>query len=182
MLTVLPCLDFKKHNGRFTAINAHFNNHPDPNWPIRVVPPQQILGLLEMSLAEIDAVCASMLCHDDEVLSASRHEFGNLSGAAQRLIKETFYSALIGEVEIEARDFFDAVHDDEDHLDAEQLLEELETCGYIKNLHFEKHNKLDPHVFPGLCALYFEGRVRHGLDPSQASAFMWRLLSTHRAP
>lgn len=173
---VLPCFDFKKHKDRFTAINAHFNNHPDPNWPIRVVSPQQILGLLEMSLHEIDAVCTLLLCGNDEVLSASRLEFGNRSGTAQNFIRETFYRALIGEVEVEDRDFFDVVSDDEDCLDAAQLREELESCGYVKSSCIQEHLKLDPHAFPGLCALYFEGRVRHELNPSQASAFMWRLL------
>ncbi|UTM01089.1 hypothetical protein MID00_16560 [Alcaligenes sp. NLF5-7] len=173
---VLPCFDFKKHKGRFTAINAHFNNHPDLRWPVRVVPPQQILGLLEMSLAEIDAVCTLLLCRDDEVLNASRNEFGNLSGAAQNFIRETFYSALVGEVTVEDRDFFDAVRGDEDRPDVGELFEELECCGYVKRACVEENHNLYPHAFPGLCALYFEGRVRHDLKPSQASTFVWRLL------
>lgn len=173
---VLPCFDLKKHKARFTTINAHFNNHPDPTWPIRVVPPEQILGLLDMSTGEIDAVCTLLLCKDDEVLRASMFEFGRLSGVAQNFVGETFYEALCGNVEIQDRDFFDAVRDDENGPDAAQLRDELVSLGYISRSNFGESDKLDPHAFPGLCALYFEGRVRHELGPSDASAFMWRLL------
>lgn len=173
---VLPCFDLKKHKGRFNAINAHFNNHPDPTWPIRVVPPEQILGLLDMSTGEIDAVCTLLLCRDDEVLSASRREFERLSGAAQNFVRQTFYEALRGDVTVEDSLFFDVVRDYEDCPDAAQLLEKLESLGYVAGGKVGEAYKLDPHAFPGLCALYFEGRVRHGLAPSEASAFMWRLL------
>lgn len=173
---VLPCFDLKKHKGRFTAINAHFNNHPDPAWPIRVVPPDHILGLLNMSTGEIDALCTLLLCRDDEVLSAARHEFGSLSGPAQNFVRQTFYEALRGELEVEDEAFFDAVCDYEDRLDAAQLRDDLESFGYVAPLHVGDSNKLDPHAFPGLCALYFEGRVRHDLKPPEASTFMWSLL------
>lgn len=173
---VLPCFNLKKHKRRFTTINAHFNNNPDPAWPIRVVPPEQILGLLDMSAAEIDAVCTLLLCRDDEVLSASRLEFGRLSGAAQIFIKNTFYEALCGDIEVEDRVFFDAVRDNEDIFDAAQLRDELIRFGYVSSCRVGEALKLDPHAFPGLCALYFEGRVRHKLSWSEASKFMWRLL------
>ena len=173
---VLPCFNLKQHKARFTAINAHFNNHPDPAWPIRVVPPEHILGLLNMSLGEIDAFCTLVLCRDDEVLRASRHEFGCLSGAAQNFVEQTFYEALHGDLELEDQALFDAVSDDDDGLNPAQLRDELEAFGYLERLHVGAANKLDPHAFPGLCALYFEGRVRHGLKPSEAATFMWRLL------
>lgn len=173
---VLPCSNLKVHKGRFAAINAHFNNHPDPAWPIRVVPPDHILGLLTMSTGQIDAFCTLLICRDDEVLSASRFEFGSLSSAAQNFVGGTFNEALRGDFEVEDRAFFDAVRNDENGLDAAQLRDELESIGYVARLHVGDANKLDPQAFPGLCALYFEGRVRHGLNPSEASKFMWHLL------
>lgn len=39
----------------------------------------------------------------------------------------------------------------------------------------ERTPALDPQAFPGLCALYFEGRVRHELSVQQAF-FMQRQL------
>lgn len=174
---VLPCFDLKKHKKRFTAINTHFNNYPDPAWPVRVVSPQQVIRLLEMSLPEIDAVCTLLLCGDDEVLRAARHEFGSLSKVAKRLIRETFIRALDGEVGIGDRDFIDILNDEEELDVAAQLKEELEISGYVKNAYSDEYQKLNPHAFPGLCALYFEGRVRHDLDPNDAADFMWRLLN-----
>lgn len=173
---VLPCFNLNKHKRRFAAINAHFNNHQDPSWPVRIVPPEQVLGLLEMPTADLDAVCTLLLCRDDEVLSAARREFGSLSLAAQNILRDTFFEALHGELEIDDRSFFDAVLSDEGRLDAVRLRDELEASGYVGDMQGRAASKLCPPAFPGLCALYYEGRVRHGLSESAARAFMWRML------
>lgn len=173
---VLPCFNLREHKRRLAGINAHFNLHPDPDWPIRVVAPEQMLGLLAMSKADIDAICTRLLCRDDEVLRAARYEFGNLSGAAQTFVVATFHDALRGDTVVDDDAFFDASSNTEGVVDASNLIWELESAGYVDRGRIEEPYKIDPHAFPGLCALYFEGRVRHDLGESSAMDFAWRLL------
>jgi hypothetical protein len=171
---VLPCFNLNKHKRRFTGINAHFNLHPDPNWPIRVVQPEQMLGLLLMSTAEVDAICTRLLCRDDEMLRSARQEYGALSGSAQAFVSQTFYDALRGDALVDDSAFFEA--EAEGSVDVGQLRDELESWGYVDRPRAEEAHRIDPHAFPGLCALYFEGRVRHQLDESSAMTFALRML------
>lgn len=171
---VLPCFNLHKHKRRFTCINAHFALHSDPNWPIRVVQPEQMLGLLLMSTADVDAICTRLLCRDDEVLRSARLEYGALSGSAQAFVSQTFEDALRGNGLVGDSAFFEA--EAEGSVEAWQLRDELESWGYVNRPRGEEPHRTDPHAFPGLCALYFEGRVRHRLDESSALAFALRMV------
>ena len=173
---VFPCFDLGKHKRRLAAINTSFTLDFDPTWPVRVVPPEQILGLLLLDSADVEAICTRLLCRDDEVLLAARREFEDLSLTARAIVHETFADALDGDAEINDRTFFSALAESDEPVDASALLGELEDHGYVRRVDFEAPFIVDPHAFPGLCALYFEGRVRHELQDYAAIAFMWRLL------
>ena len=179
---VLPCFNLKGHQRRLAGINTHFNHHPDPAWPIRVVSPEQILGLLSMSIADVDAICTRLLCRDDEVLKAARLEYGQLSHAAQSFLNATFGDALQGETAVDEQAFADAAREADEHVDEMQLRDELQALDYVVRDFRMDMLRLDAHAFPGLCALYFEGRVRHSLNSSRAEAFVWRLLDDVAPP
>lgn len=173
---VLPCFNLKKHKKRLVAINTYFQLYEDPSWPTKIVQPEKLFGLLSMSPGDIDAFCTRLLCRKDEVLTAARNEFEKLSSAARNLVGETFYSALCGEVQLDDDALFAVTRDFDDGVNELEALDELESLGYIKRPCLDSPRMLDPHAFNGLCALYFEGRVRHRLKSTDAIRFVWRLL------
>lgn len=173
---VFPCFNASKHKRRLAAISTSFTLDHDPAWPVRVIPPEQALGLLEMSTEDVEAICTRLLCRDDEVLRAARFEFEGLSRAAQLIVHETFSDALDGDVEISDRTFFEAISEEPGSVDAADVLSELQSHGYVRREDVEAPYIVDAHAFPALCALYFEGRVRHEMSAYGAITFMWRLL------
>lgn len=174
---VLPCFHLMRHKKRLAAINSHFKLHPDPHLPVEVVAPEKILGLLRMSTADVDAICTRLLCRDDEVLREARSELLHLSGPARGIVFDTFHQALTDGARLEQHTIFDASDAANKHIEPEILLNELQRVGYAEpeEIGIDSY-ALNPQALPGLCALYFEGRVRHQLRPHQADTFMWRLL------
>ena len=53
----------------------------------------------------------------------------------------------------------------------------LERTGYLDQQSGGQLFDVLPASFPGLCALYFEARVRHELDPEEAASFVHRMMS-----
>ncbi|MBG7622197.1 hypothetical protein I5R65_22210 [Herbaspirillum sp. AP02] len=171
---IMPCFNLKQHKKRLGAINSFFKLNAGKNWPIEVISPEKVLGLLLLSPADVDAICTRILCRDDEVLFAARQELIDLSRPAQKIVYDTFFGALTENARLEPESIFDA----DDKLPAEELLEELQQTEYVGGDEYGGLTSyvLNPMAFPALCALHFEGRVRHELSVIEADTFMWRLL------
>lgn len=76
----------------------------------------------------------------------------------------------------------DGIDDDEEfeNLDIHEMLEELESTGFLQARTFDDYYRIAPAAFPGVCALFFEARVRHELnDEAAASYIRWLTLQWH---
>ena len=175
---VLPCFNMERHKKRLDSINSHFKLNVDKAWPVEIISPEKVLGLLLMSPAEVDAICTRILCRDDEVLLAASDELRSLSKPAQRIVYDTFHQALTDNARLDPEDIYDASSALRHVIPPEDLLEELQQTGYVGGAEYggPESYALNALAFPALCALYFEGRVRHDLSDGQADIFMWRLL------
>ena len=57
------------------------------------------------------------------------------------------------------------------------MLEELERTGFLPADSYVEDYRIAPTAFPGVCALFFEARVRHELnDDAAASYIRWLTL------
>lgn len=57
-------------------------------------------------------------------------------------------------------------------VDVFEILEELERSGFISAGTYDDDYRIVPTAFPGLCALFFEARVRHGMSDEAAAEYM----------
>jgi hypothetical protein len=80
---ILPCFDLTQHSKRLGAINSYFNLNSRESWPMKVIAPEKILGLLSLSTAKVEAVCIKFLCHKDEVLVAAQRELKTIAPSAK---------------------------------------------------------------------------------------------------
>lgn len=73
----------------------------------------------------------------------------------------------------------DGIDDSEEfeNLDIHEMLEELERTGFLHADSYDEDYRIAPTAFPGVCALFFEARVRHELnDDAAASYIRWLTL------
>lgn len=61
--------------------------------------------------------------------------------------------------------------------DVSEALSALEGIGFLQPDTFSDRYACKPAVFPGLCALFFEARVRHELDESASGEYVKRLVT-----
>ncbi|BBK00828.1 hypothetical protein Xcc3_21350 [Xanthomonas campestris pv. campestris] len=76
----------------------------------------------------------------------------------------------------------DGIDDDEEFedLDIHEMLQELESNGFLAAGTYDDDYRISPTAFPGVCALFFEARVRHGLNDDAAASYMrWLTLRQH---
>jgi hypothetical protein len=171
---VILCFDKTKHARRISSICAELLGDPT-RFPVTIWQPEKALSLLRLSDEEVDAVCTRLLCRDDEVLKAALNEAEDLSSAALEVILCTLDDALHGEIFFESRELRNLANGEEVHEEL-SVVEELEYCGYIAWSSDRAQYVVEPGSMPGLCALYFEGRVRHNLSRSSAGVFVARLV------
>ena len=166
---IVPCIDHVKYAKLIQQINSEIvagNTHQN-GMQIKLLEPRAAVSFLSKNKGDIDAFCTRLLCRDDEILKASRSEIFKLNDFQRRCVLELIWPALDGENYISIRDFFD-FSEDEDDLGSNS--EELQNLGFLESEHGEGY-KVNPYSFPALCALYFEGRVRHEMSTTGAAAF-----------
>ena len=178
---ILPCFNHGVHRKRLNGINAYFELKPNSNQPIRVLGPQQVLGFLQLSTEEIEATCVRLLCRDDEVLRSASSALCDLPLAARTLVRQSFFPSLEDGTTVSYDDISSAIDEAGGDADEKTLLsvvDSLERIDYLSRDHLaEDDYTVNPLALPGLCALHFEGRVRHDLSSHDADAFTWELLS-----
>ncbi len=171
---VVSCFDSVKHKRLVSAINAEVTSGKQGSLKIRHVTPREAMAFLKMDEYEIDAVCTLLLCKDDEVLKLARRELHGLGRGAQNIVLNFLVPALEGEREI-SFDRIDSFSEcDEDDGDLSTHIDELERIGFLDH-DYQETFKVEPSIFVGLCALYFEARARHGLGQSSANRFLARM-------
>lgn len=69
--------------------------------------------------------------------------------------------------------------DTREPMEVHDVLNELESSGFLEWISNQDSYRLVPTTFPGLCALFFEARVRHELHPVAASEYMRWLVRSH---
>lgn len=65
-------------------------------------------------------------------------------------------------------------------LDIHEMLQELENSGFLEAGAYDDDYRIAPTAFPGVCALFFEARVRHELNDDAAAKYMrWLTLQQY---
>lgn len=175
---VVLCFDLTKtaHAKLVKRINSELlqGGHPTP---IRIYEPTGVWNLLGMGAEDIDAMCVRKLCREDEVLVAAQAEVDHLSPDAYAVVMATLFDSLEESPDLSLRDLMGLANEGDD-LDIDRTgdaVEELEQVGYLQRHDHDDTWSTYPATYPGLCALYFEGRVRHRLSPSAAANFVTSL-------
>lgn len=169
---VLLCFDKTTHARRISSICAELLGEAS-KFPVTIWQPEKVLSLLSLSDAEVDAVCTRLLCREDEVLKAAVSEAEELSPAALEVVLATLDDALHGQVVADARHL--RWHA-EGAAGQDEVLDELASSGYVTWSSDRQQYEIEPGAMSGICALYFEGRVRHGLSRESAESFVERLV------
>lgn len=173
---VLLCFDRTKHAKLVGRICSEVQ--PGKGQTIKFFEPQHVLGFLQLTDAEIDAVSTLLLCGDDELLVAARGEAADFSEAALDIIYGTLLDALDGECEVSLTSLSQCCSLSGDGFNFSDAVNELEAHGYLTGRYGEGDMfQVSPIVVPGLCALFFEGHVRHGLSQDSSIEFVRTLTS-----
>jgi hypothetical protein len=129
------------------------------------------MALLTLDDEEVDAMCTLLLCTDDPVLRAARQEILNPGPIAQEIIWNVLGNAIEGEREISLQEIEAATDRDASLNELQEAIDSLD--GFITYDRDGENLLIEPSYFPGLCALYFDARVRHQYSPKNASKFVW---------
>jgi hypothetical protein len=175
---VVLCFDVTQtaHAKLVKRINSELLQGGNPA-VIRIYEPIGAWNFLRMGEEEVDAMCVRKLCREDEVLVAAQAEVNDLSLGAYAVVMPTLFGSLEESADLSLRDLMGLVNEgnDADIDRASDAIDELEQVGYLERHDHEDTWSTHPAHFPGLCALYFEGRVRHRLSPSAAADFVTSL-------
>jgi hypothetical protein len=177
---VVCCFDMTTYSKLLQAVTSELaaGKHAKQ---IKVVDPREAMAFLRMSEEEVDAFCTRLLCKDDEVLRGACEEAEGL-GAGASVALELVVDALKGEIRATSREdvwerLNEAVADDAGARESMllELLDRIERSGLLLEASASEDLEIAPAAFPGLCALFFEARVRHGLNDQQSARYVERL-------
>lgn len=194
---ILCCFDQTQHHALVQAISSELIGGRREQ-KIRVIDPRSCASALQLSEARVDALCTILLCQDDSVLRAARAEVLNCHPAVADFVLRELPVALTDGRRISRENvgiFFEEAsqgagsadwEDGPDEsvdgrgapegCDTHEAIYELERAGFLVTSSFEDDYSVMPAAFPGLCALFFEARVRHELDESAAAQYMRALV------
>ncbi|MCB8747818.1 hypothetical protein LHU53_12980 [Rhodoferax sp. U2-2l] len=149
-----------------------------PFFETRIFKPTEAWDLLALGDEGIDAICVSMLCKDDEILVAAKVEAEGLTGGAYSVVMNTLFDSFSEHTLLSLGDLSRLTEVDYslDITATSAVVDELEANGYLTYISHEDAWSTCPTTFPGLCALYFEGRTRHRLSSSAAANFVQKLV------
>jgi hypothetical protein len=169
---IVSCFDAAKYSHLVSAITVELTSGQQLPLKIRHVTPPEAMALLQMEDAQIEALCTLFLCEDDEILRSARKEVLGLSDTAQTLVLNSLGPALEGERTLSLAEIYQIADLENDTRDeVVSAVNVLESRGFFESDGGDSYI-IDPSVFVALCALYFEGRARHGYHPSAASNFL----------
>jgi hypothetical protein len=171
---IVCCFDAAAHRDLISAINSEVGSgigRPK----IRIVEPREAYALLSKDDVDLDALCTLLLCEDDEVLVRARKDCSRLGKKARSVVLQTIGRALEGERELTLDDLLEMFEGDLEK--AANAVDILEGSGYVRQQSGGQIFLINPAEYPGLCALYFEGRVRHDHDPEEAADFVERMMN-----
>ncbi len=174
---IFSCFDMTSHKRLVSTINVEIGIGKPKGMKIQHVTPREAMALLSSDDEEIDAICTLLLCEDDEVLKMAREEIIKMGPIAQTAVLGTLGPALEGD-RILSEDSILNIFDTEENDSLSDLPAEiyaLESNGYLK--YDDGVYVVEPSVYIGLCALYFEARARHGYRPNSASSFVSLMTS-----
>lgn len=167
---IVCCFEMPKFRKLVGTINAEFTtgNSEDNKYPARIVQPLEVAAFLDMSKEDVDLYATLFLCKDDMILSAASQEMDALTERAQSVVYGIFGAAIEGDSQISREDLYELLNDNDklegNDEDAGDVFEKLTRLGFFSE-GYEEPVTVHPAVLPGLCALYFEMRVRHGASP-----------------
>lgn len=168
---VVPCFSYAEHRGLIAAINTELTKS-EHRKGIRVVNPIQAFTFLTMPDDEIMALCSRFLCADDEVLRAALKELNSLSPMERAIVLETLGPALEGKRHCSQDDIFSIVSDYIDEgIEIHDAVDRLEGISYL-SIEGSDDFVVSPTALTGVCALYFEARVRHERSPGGATRYI----------
>lgn len=172
---VVLCFDVtrKEHDALVKRISAELLQARQPA-EIRIYEPTEMWNFFSMGEEDVDALCVRRLCKNDEVLIAAQAEVSSLTCGAKAVVMATLFESLEDSANQSLSDLLQLT-DEAGTRDIDQtakVVDELEGSGYLKRFEGEDIWSTHASVYPGLCALYFEGRVRHGLSRSAAASFV----------
>jgi hypothetical protein len=173
---VVPCINYNKHHKLIQQINAELfvgkSNHNGVE--IKFIHPRAALSFLSKDSGELDALCTRFLCREDEILKGALSEVEDLTTFQRKCIFSFIFRGLEGRAYVSSEEILDFETGDEYDLADEFLT--LEHMDFLESDHGEGFT-IKPFNLPGICALYFEGRVRHGLSHDGAESFVLTLLA-----
>ncbi|MQR01119.1 XopAX family type III secretion system effector [Glaciimonas soli] len=173
---VISGFDMLKHRKLVSAITVELTSGKIDSLKIKHVTPREAMSFLQMEDNEIDAICTLLLCKDDEVLKMAQREIQELEIGAQNIVLTVLGAALEGERELSINDIESAALSNIGQNECElkeipSAIETLESMGFLEYDHNSPY-RVEPSIFVGLCALYFEGRARHDQTPHEATKFL----------
>jgi hypothetical protein len=175
-LWIVPCFNYDRHKKLIHDLSSEISagSFVHNNMDIKVLDPREAVSFLSKDDGQISALCTLFLCQDDEVLNAAVNEVDDLTDFQRKCVLSFIWQALEGDITV--------ANDDVAYLETN---EEYDICNeydsLIERVGFMEHGEGDgfivrPHSLPGICALYFEGRVRHNMPPSAAKSYVLALL------
>ncbi|MBG6704313.1 hypothetical protein I5I84_00525 [Pseudomonas aeruginosa] len=173
---IVTCFDFEKFSALVQQINADVVVKPYSGFSgkIKLINPLQAMAFLSKDKGRIDTICTKLLCQDDEFLRTAQAEADGLSAAAFEIVTLTIGRALEGERRQDEESFWGKATDFDFDTDLGNLSMELEERGYLDSVNHSL--ELNPAAFPGLCALYYEGKVRHDMNCDESTDFIREML------
>nr|WP_187148339.1 XopAX family type III secretion system effector [Janthinobacterium sp. Marseille] len=171
---IILCFDLtqKSHVDLVNRINSELLQSPPIQ--IRIYEPMAAWSMLSMSHSDIDAICVCRLCREDEILIAAQDETIDLSPIAYQIVMATLFDSLQGNTQHSLSDLVRMTNDNGEYdLDrVSDILGELDD--YLVSSEEDSWFSR-AHKYPGLCALYYEGRIRHKLSHDGAANFVRQL-------
>lgn len=171
---VISCFNPNVHGKLLQAIHAEVSVDIDQALKIRHIGPRGAAAFLCRSDAEISALCLLFLSDQDAVLHAAKNEWLNLSYDSQEIVDHFFWGAL--ENGSDYKFSSSEIRYLDDSLDIAGALHSLEESRVLIPSSGGEFYSVDVTTFPALCALFFEGRVRHNHSPEGAIDFARALL------
>ncbi|HDR9150339.1 TPA: DUF4365 domain-containing protein [Burkholderia vietnamiensis] len=176
-LWIVLAFDRETHYKKVQTINAELLSGKETEFRVNIIDPRSAMSLLAMPDEKIDAFCTKLLCANDEVFVAAQREIESMNNFTRQVVLDHIGNALKGDRQVSQSEVWPTDYDDNDAINE---IRDLENNGFLTSDECGNFFTVEPDAFPGLCALYFEGRVRHELKPSEASEFMKLLVGELR--
>jgi len=174
---IVPCFNYSKHSKLYQQIlsDVAVGNFDYDGMKVKIMHPREAVSFLSKDTDDIKALCTLFLCEDDEILKCALDEIKDLTTFQRRCILTFTCKALEGDINIRSDEIGYLETGDENDIETEYF-ELTDGIGFLEQEDGEGYI-VRPHSLPGVCALYFEGRVRHGMSPIGAEAFVVSLLA-----